>query len=273
MKKILLRIYEHINHPEGKKHPLSYIYRTFNWYFFKIAHIKTIKISIFKNTKLIIDTTSWKFGVHGYTYLYRGNVDYTVPYAINQYVKTGEYVIDVGANFGLWSFKMSELVGDNGRVFAFEPLAKNINYFEQNIKLNRADNITLFKMGLSDMAGQMKIFEGFDLGSTSLLGNNTNKWTGRKDMGEIRTIDSFNFDRPIKFIKIDVEGFELHVLNGAVNLINEYKPIIVFEINLHMLSKDQTSIEDIVTFFTSLITSFLFIIMIYKKRFILKNQY
>jgi FkbM family methyltransferase len=192
---------------------------------------------------------SLKLGVHGYTFIYRGMLDLLVPISIDKYVSKGDYVLDIGANFGLWSFKMSEIIGADGRVFAYEPFPKNIRFFKKNILLNNSNNIVLNEYALGDSNTCLTIHEGVDLGSTSLLKTNDRKFSSESEVVNIRILDEFTFDKRITFVKLDVEGFEMFVLKGMQNFIVQNRPIIAIEINREQLLASGYTPDDIIDFF------------------------
>ena len=220
------------------------------WYIFKLIKKSRITIRIFNTIKLeLMIDNSLKLGVHGYTFVYRGMLDPLVPISLDKYISKGDFVLDIGANFGLWSFKMSELIGDEGRVYAFEPFPKNIRFFKKNILLNNSKNIVLHELALGDSNTFLTIHEGIDLGSTSLLKTNDSKFSSESEVIEIRVLDEFTFDKRITFIKLDVEGFEMFVLKGMQNVITQNRPIIAIEINREQLLASGYAPKDIMDFF------------------------
>lgn len=136
--------------------------------------------------------------------------------------------VDIGANIGNHS-NFFERFGSTG--WAFEPSKSN---FEKLIK--NAPKFKCYNVALSDSDGEAELvtFE-------SCLGNNylksafdgkINDWgTGAStEMIKVTTLDSFNIVSPT-LIKIDVEGSELKVLNGAIQTLKKYNPVVVIEIH------------------------------------------
>jgi len=123
--------------------------------------------------------------------------------------------IDVGAHVGLWSFLMAH---DFERVQCFEPMAAHAECW----RVNMADmkNAKLYDVALGAAPGlvSMQTTEGSS-GDTRIAGD-----------GDIvmRTIDSYAFD-DVDFIKIDCEGYELRVLEGAIQTLERCKPTVVVE--------------------------------------------
>ena len=76
-------------------------------------------------------------------------------------IKPGMRVLDLGANIGFYTVLFSKLVGENGKVFAFEPDAKNYKYLEENTKT--LYNVTIEKKAVSDKTGKINFYISKDL--------------------------------------------------------------------------------------------------------------
>jgi FkbM family methyltransferase len=144
-------------------------------------------------------------------------------------VKQGDIVLDIGANFGYYSVLMSKIVGNQGRVLAFEPTQLYGKVLKQNIEINKIENVTVFDYGLSDKETEAEI--GIEENSATL------HWVeepiGKEKISLKRLdsiIDSLQLNK-IDFIKIDVDGHEPAFLQGAWNTIDKYKPVILLEVS------------------------------------------
>ena len=152
--------------------------------------------------------------------------------AITEVVRDGFVAIDVGAHLGYYALILSRIVGSNGRVIAFEPIPSNFRILSDNIGLNRCNNIQAVNKAVSDRSGQ---FEG-TLPTESAL---PSSFTLLKNKGankirvEVVSLDDFlkDWDRPIDFVQIDVEGAEGSVIRGARKTIESYHPILLVEIH------------------------------------------
>lgn len=123
-------------------------------------------------------------------------------------IQPGECFWDVGAHKGYVSLLASRLVGQRGRVYAFEPSAENLGFLRRHVKWNRAENVTVFPFAIADSDGKEKFGGGSSL--SLRLG-------GGGEVVEVRTVESLLQDglRAPTFLKIDVEGAEARVLKGA----------------------------------------------------------
>jgi FkbM family methyltransferase len=129
-------------------------------------------------------------------------------------IKTGDCVVDIGANVGYFTLLASKLVGWRGKVFSFEPEAGNMKLLKENIGLNKFDNIEPFQIAVSDKPGRTKFYTSSkESAKHSLI--HINEHDG-SCIVEIEKLDDI-IDKSIKinFLKTDTEGNELAVLQGA----------------------------------------------------------
>lgn len=133
-----------------------------------------------------------------------------------QHVKQRRVAIDVGGHAGLWARVMATYFE---KVESFEPMAASRECFAKNVT---ADNVTLHPYALGASAGTVKM----------LTHPAHSMWTyidsGGNEIAEMRTLDSCGFDN-VDFIKIDCEGYELHVINGATETIARCRPTMIVE--------------------------------------------
>lgn len=140
------------------------------------------------------------------------------------HVEPGTVVIEVGAHIGTHTVPLSRSVGPWGRVYAFEPQRKLYRELYHNLELNGVTNVVPLRYAIG--AGEARIIEmdpprpGNEGGTSIGAGG---------DRAELRSLDSFGFER-VSLIKIDVEGFENAVLDGASETIRRNRPVIVIEI-------------------------------------------
>ena len=140
------------------------------------------------------------------------------------HVRPGSAVIDVGAHVGTLTLEMARLAGPEGRVYAFEPVRKLFRELHHNMALNEASNVVPLRYALGKGPPRVVEMEAVDLARES--GANIGRGG---DPVELRSLDSFGF-RGVSLIKIDVEGFELFVLDGAEETIRRERPVLVVEI-------------------------------------------
>ena len=147
-------------------------------------------------------------------------------------IKVGSIVVDVGANIGLHTLNMARIVGNTGRVFAFEPDPSNFEILRKNVKINNYQNIILEEKAVGDKHGRVTLYQSDHPGNHRLFPQ-TKQAKGEVEV-ELTSLDKYfidsNLAEKINFIKIDVEGLEFSVLNGMKNILKNNKKIkILFE--------------------------------------------
>lgn len=145
-------------------------------------------------------------------------------------VKPGMTVLDVGAHTGFFTILFADLVGEEGRVYSFEPCRRHVKLLKENISANGLHWVNISPMALSEKTGRAVLHlnpvndGGHSLADLSdnrgLIGRNSNKLT---EYIETTTLDKFVNEKGIRNIdvmKIDIEGAETLFLEGAVNTLS-----------------------------------------------------
>ena len=155
---------------------------------------------------------------------------------VNKYLKEGDTFLDIGANVGLFSLYASKKVGSSGNVIAFEPAYVTHKRLLENCELNKLSNVRPFKLGLSNENTTLELnisSNGFEAWNT-FVKSNDNKFSSKESV-EVNSLDYFLSQNSIdtdkiSLIKLDVEGFEINVLEGASALLaNENAPVFMVE--------------------------------------------
>ena len=137
-----------------------------------------------------------------------------------KYVKQRRCAIDIGAHVGLWTYPMSF---DFQKVIAFEPSPKHRECWVKNVE---AINVSLYPYALGTVSKDAFLITPLKqhTGNTMI-----STISGEGVAVQIRTLDSFEFKGPVDFIKIDCEGYEQAILQGAEKSLLAWKPTIVVE--------------------------------------------
>jgi len=136
-------------------------------------------------------------------------------------LRPGGTVLDVGANVGYYTLLASVLVGDAGRVHAFEPEPRNAGFLRRHVRMNRRANVTVQQAAVSDREGTAR----FDFGSGSGTGHLAD--SGTIEVRTLRLDDYCGEHAPApSAIKIDVEGAEMSVLHGARETLERHRPVL-----------------------------------------------
>jgi FkbM family methyltransferase len=147
-------------------------------------------------------------------------------------VRPGWHAADIGAHIGYYTLLLSRLVGARGRVFSFEPVPANFDFLCENVGLNNCANVETVQCAIVDIRQKIKfdIPEGDPLPGTVSFASSDSR--GRIT-AEGMSLDDFFLGRPEKmdFLKVDVEGAEDKVLDGARGLIARDHPSILTEVH------------------------------------------
>ncbi|MBA65597.1 MAG: hypothetical protein CMG55_07345 [Candidatus Marinimicrobia bacterium] len=185
---------------------------------------------------------------------------------IRSILNEGDIAIDVGANYGLYTYNLSKSVGSNGLVYAFEPVPYTFGTLKKITTLFRLKNVKLINKGCSDNNGKIKFSiplqkNGTIAAGLAFIDMDEKKRNIRLGMGEhskivtieseIIKLDDLNY-KNVSFIKVDVEGAELMVLKGSLNTIKKFKPIIMIEIEDRWIESYNIKRENINSFFIDL---------------------
>lgn len=169
----------------------------------------------------------------------RGYWEPGVTAAFIKRLTPGTVVLDVGANFGHFALTAAGKVGPEGRVVAFEPAPRTFALLADNVALNGGGVLKAEPLAVSDAPGRLELaIDADNAGGHSLSAANISRGSERV-MVEVVTIDAYVSEhlegRRVGVIKIDVQGFEEHVLRGARAVIARDRPSILCEICPPML--------------------------------------
>ena len=155
---------------------------------------------------------------------------------MKKYLENGDTMIDIGANIGYETIVGASLVSPNGRVHSFEPLPNLVSQIKESLSENSLTNVTIHNKAAGDSSGELILYtHSEDAGLTSTI--NKNNYQSKLTVPVV-TLDEELKDIKPKLIKIDVEGYELETLNGAKNIIEKSKPVIVFEFSPHLYEQE-----------------------------------
>jgi FkbM family methyltransferase len=146
-----------------------------------------------------------------------------------RYGDKGKIAVDIGANIGAHTVYLSELFKE---VHAFEPQKSVYKLLQLNIKQNRADNVQLYNVGLGEK-NEVVFLKQFDIhhkanqGAIKII--DAEDVDHRGEMINVKRLDDYHLDN-VGLMKIDVEGYEYHVLRGAFRTIATYRPVILIEL-------------------------------------------
>lgn len=151
---------------------------------------------------------------------------------LEYFVKQRDSVIDIGANYGIYTKVLSQLVGSNGRVYSIEPVPTTFEILSSNIRKLGLKNVEPINCAIYDANALVTIaIPSYSTGGENYYQAHIVKYDDIKPGMKLIHVPSFSIDfkfnsiaDKISFIKCDVEGFELECLRGAENLLKVNKP-------------------------------------------------
>lgn len=149
-------------------------------------------------------------------------------FLFEQIVKAGDTVVEAGANIGSHTVMLSKATGENGRVLAFEPQRYAYQLLCANLALNECLNVHAFQKAVGAHSGEIGFpvlnpRERNNFGALSIYTSGYDT-----ESTPIISLDSLELTR-LDFLKADVEGFEVNVIDGARILIENCRPIVHLE--------------------------------------------
>lgn len=177
--------------------------------------------------------------------------------ALSGLVNKGANVLDIGANIGALTLHLARLVGDSGRVLAFEPTDYAFKKLNANLKINSAlkQRVSTYHCFLSEVDGvsvPKDIYSAWPLAEGSNLHSKHLGQPMPTLKAQSRSIDSViaeNDNMRIDLVKLDVDGFECDVLKGATELLERQRPTFVMELAPYCLTERGTSLQELLSFF------------------------
>jgi FkbM family methyltransferase len=209
------------NHPYNKDNKLGGLIRYIKWQINCKLNPYPVVYPFTENTKFLI----WK-GLTGATgNIYCGLMEYEDMSFLLHFLRPDDVFFDIGANVGAYTLLASGEVG--ARTISVEPVPSTFKFLSDNIIINKLeDKVELLNNGLGSNSGTIKFTKSFDTVNHVATENETDTIDVT-----VKIMDEIASQVPI-LIKIDVEGFETEVLNGAKEILeNKNLKAIIIELN------------------------------------------
>ncbi len=157
---------------------------------------------------------------------------------IEHFLASGATVLDIGANIGYYVLFASAVAGEGGRIIAYEPSKENYNLLQRNIELNNlTERVSINNAAVSNKSGKSRFYIS-DKSNLHTLNPTHYKGSSKREPDEKSTevataniYEIINEHRDIQFIRMDIEGHEVEVLDGFVKAARDLKvyPDVLFE--------------------------------------------
>lgn len=148
---------------------------------------------------------------------------------VRDLLSPGQVAIDIGANYGVYTLTMANAVGVDGKVFAFEPVAKTADYLKQSLDANSFKQAEVFQLAISAAPGKGRISTEQHAELNALL-----EGSSKLELSEEVRLDSldhfFSGRTDVDFLKIDAEGHEQLILDGSRDFFDKNSPLILYEV-------------------------------------------
>ncbi len=145
----------------------------------------------------------------------------------------GSTVIDVGANVGIFTMTLARLVGEKGTVIAVDPLPRNCARLRAHAKMNNHSNILVVELAVGEKVGVVSLNPAIDPAFVSIHSDSSAASSSTDIEVEMRPLDEIWHSmgsQPVSFMKVDVEGSELGVLDGGKELLSTHRPAMLIEV-------------------------------------------
>ncbi len=154
---------------------------------------------------------------------------------IERFVQPNFVLIDVGAQIGYLTLVMATSANRSARVISFEPQSSNVERFQENMRLNNVTNVELITAAVSSASGTIRLYLSTDnnAGTHSTISSDPNVGADFEEVPATtldETVDAMGLSA-VDLVKVDVEGAELEVIEGAINTIASLKPTFIIELS------------------------------------------
>jgi FkbM family methyltransferase len=171
-------------------------------------------------------------------------------------LRPGDWVVDAGANVGLFASAFSAAVGPRGRVWAIEPLADNVEKLRRLKQVNELEQLEILPVALGSATATARLRLPAGQGSGGSFASFVATWPAGGDV-EVPTcrlddlVESGDPGRPLRLVKIDVEGFEAEVVAGAAATLATRRPFVLCEFHDPLLRAAGSSSRDLLREFAA----------------------
>jgi FkbM family methyltransferase len=214
------------------------------WWHFPVSLRKSTRITIQPGVRMSVF-----FGDHLSQDIFFGPYEENERQFLNAYLRPGDAFVDIGANIGFYTLIAARLVQNQGHVYAFEPAKDTYEKLSANVRLNHFSQVECFRNAISSKAATLPLrastggFHAWDSLAAPLKGDDqVSQTVDAISWDEFQ--DTHNTDRSIAMMKIDVEGWETHVVEGAGKILSDSKaPVLQVELSDQALANAGSSSE------------------------------
>lgn len=185
---------------------------------------------------------------HGYPFSVHGYFTWRHVALALAFCRPGDTLIEIGANVGTETVAFADIVGREGRVFAFEPLSDHCRLLERMIHLNRFEHVEVLPLAVGETVAEVEFAlpaSGHASGTGHIVWPDSERVPGARRVG-CTTLDALadRLGRP-GGVFVDAEGAELAILRGGRRFLREHAPPLVLEASARNLERSGAGLEDL----------------------------
>lgn len=184
----------------------------FSYLFYRFLKRKAVKEV--NGSKMVLDVGVDQ-GLSRDLFLHRKREIYSTDYFLNSGIlKKGDVTLDIGANIGYYVLLESRLVGENGKVYALEPVSHNFKVLKENVDLNNIKNVEAYNLAAGEKNEKSFINISKHMNRSSMLPHKSTVFFKREEIEVVQGDDFLKNKRTPKLIRMDVGGYEYAVIEG-----------------------------------------------------------
>ena len=214
------------------------------------AYVAMKKSEQKKSGDLIVDVNGYKLqvipgdlGISSELLMFKTHEPLTTK-LLSKELKKDMVCLDVGGNIGYYTLFESNIVGENGKVIAIEPSPPNFQHLKKNLEIQNTENVDAYNFAAGDKDGEINflLYEESN-GSFTIPDGETTDLPGELIKVQAKRLDTFLDELKqdhVDFVRMDVEGYESHIIGGMINTIKKSKPMFQIEVHASIMGKEGT---------------------------------
>ena len=214
------------------------------------GYVATKKNKQKNSDNLIVDVNGYKLavipgdlGISSELLMFKTHEPLTTK-LLSKELKKGMTCLDVGGNIGYYTLLESQIVGNDGKVIAIEPSPPNFQHLKKNLEIQDTANVDAYNFAAGDKDGEVNflVYQESN-GSFTIPDGETTNLPGELIKVPAKRMDTFLDELNVKhvdFVRMDVEGYESHIIQGMTNTIKTSKPMFQIEVHASLMGKEGT---------------------------------
>lgn len=238
--------------------------RQFHNFILKFIKNTNCKIINKSNSDILVQFDGLYFIVRDFTIYYDliryGKFEKTTTHIFHKILKKGMSILDLGANIGYFTLIASKIIGENGKIYSFEPDPITFKYLRTNIKINHISNVELVNKCVSNKNGTITLFHHPKFHTChSIIAS---------PLKEAIKVESITLNKKFEnrkeeiiFIKMDIEGAEMEALKGMDKILTDnHVQYLLTELNLRLIKGTGKDLDEFISFINKFFSKYFLIL-------------